>query len=202
MGKKDTNLEQNENKNEESQNANASQFQDNTASANDSNETDRKDANVGDDNKDNEVVNLKAEIEDWKNKYLRLMADFQNYQKRIEGEKAMFGAIANLSLIQDILEVFDDMTLALQDEALNVDSAKSSMKTAQDKLIAAAEKAGIERIEVKVGDEFNKETMEAITTTPVEDEKQKGKVVAVINSAFKYKDREGIIKAAKVIVGK
>jgi len=69
MGKKDTNLKQNENKNEESQNANASQFQDNTASANDSNETDRKDANVGDDTKDNEVVTLKAEIEVGKNKY-------------------------------------------------------------------------------------------------------------------------------------
>lgn len=142
------------------------------------------------------------ELEEQKLRYLQLMADFQNYQKRVEAEKSVFGAMANMSLIQDMLEVFDDINLALNDESLNFENAKSSMKSAQDKIVSSIERAGVERIEVKVGDDFNKETMEAISTFPVTDEAQKGKVIAVINSAFKYSDRDGILKPAKVIVGK
>jgi molecular chaperone GrpE len=142
------------------------------------------------------------ELEEQRKRYLQLMADFQNYQKRIEAEKAVFGAMANMGLIQDMLEVFDDINLALNDDNLDFDNAKSSMKSAQDKIVSSIERAGVERIEVNVGDEFNKDTMEAISTFSVEEEEKKGKVIAVINSAFKYKDRDGIIKAAKVIVGK
>jgi len=151
---------------------------------------------------ENKVEQLQNEMEEHKNKYIRLMADFQNYQRRVNEEKATFGAIANMSLIQDILEVFDDISLALQDDNLDLDQAKSSMKIAQDKLVSSIERTGVERIEVNQGDEFNKDTMEAISTIPVQEDDKKGKVVAVISSAFKYKGKDGIIKAAKVIVGK
>jgi molecular chaperone GrpE len=151
---------------------------------------------------DSELEVLKAEIETLKTKNLQLMADFQNFQRRMDGEKAMFGALANMSLIQDVLEVFDDLNMAVNDENLDLDNSKTSIKSAQDKLVSSIERAGVERINVNVGDEFNKDIMEAISTIPVQEEDKKGKVVAVISSAFKYRDRDGIIKAAKVVVGK
>jgi len=146
-------------------------------------------------------LDTNALIEEEKRKRLQLMSDFQNYQKRVEQEKAMFGAMANMSLIQEILEVFDDINLALSDAELTLEHATSSMKSAQDKLVTAIEMAGVERIPVSVGDDFDKEKMEAISTVPGDDS-QKGKVIAVISSAFKYKNKDGILKPTKVVVGK
>ncbi len=149
-----------------------------------------------------ELEQIKNELKDEKHKRLELMADFQNFQKRVENEKTTWAALANMSLIQELLEVYDDIQLALQDEHLTLDHAKASMKAAQDKLKVASEAAGIERIEVKVGDEFNKDRMEAVSTIAVKDEKQKNKVVAVISSAYKYKGKDFVLKPAKVVVGK
>ncbi|MFS8131373.1 MAG: nucleotide exchange factor GrpE [Candidatus Dojkabacteria bacterium] len=140
-------------------------------------------------------------VDEEKRKRLQLMSDFQNYQKRVEQEKAVFGAMANMSLIQEILEVFDDINLALSDNELTLEHAKSSMKSAQDKLVTAIDIAGVERIPVNIGDEFDKERMEAISTVPGTPEQQ-GKVIAVISSAFKYKNKDGVLKPAKVVVGK
>ncbi|BCX14133.1 MAG: hypothetical protein KatS3mg085_665 [Candidatus Dojkabacteria bacterium] len=128
------------------------------------------------------------------------MADFDNYKKRIEKEKATFGALTNLSLIQEILEVSDDIDLALNDEDLNLEGAKEALKTAKEKLNQSINLAGVEKIEIKKGDEFDKEIMEAISVIP--DENFKNKVIAVISSAYKYKGKDGVIRPARVIVGK
>lgn len=151
----------------------------------------------GDDkNEGNEML-----LENEKNARLQLMADFQNFRKRVEEERALFGAMANMSLIQDLFEVFDDLNLALNDGELDLKNAVESMRSAQQKIQTASEKAGVVRIETKVGDEFDKEFMEAISMIDAGAE-MKGKVIAVISSAMKFKDRDGVIKAAKVVVGK
>lgn len=142
-----------------------------------------------------------SQVEEEKRKRLQLMSDFQNYQKRVEQEKAIFGAMANMGLVQEMLEIFDDLNLAIADQELNLEHAKSSIKSAQDKLVTAIQTAGVERVDVKIGDNFNKEYMEAISTVPGTED-QKGKVIAVISSAFKYKNKEGVLKPAKVVVGK
>ncbi len=148
------------------------------------------------------IIELEEKIQDEMNKRLTLFSDFQNYQKRVEGEKALFGAMANMGLISSILEVHDDIQLALGDSDLNLENAKSSMKSAADKIVHTIASAGVETITVNIGDIFDKEKMEAVSMVPVQDENQKGKVIAVISSAYKYKDRDGIFKPAKVVVGK
>ncbi|MCA9386481.1 nucleotide exchange factor GrpE [Candidatus Dojkabacteria bacterium] len=148
----------------------------------------------------NELEQLQQELTEEKERRLRVMADFENFKKRIEGEKSMFGAMANMGLIQEILEINDDLQLAIDDSDLDLERAKSSITTAQEKLKATVRNAGIEAIEIKVGDDFDSSTMEAIQA--VEDEKNAGKVIAVITSAYKYADKDGILKPAKVIVGK
>lgn len=143
---------------------------------------------------------IKQELNEEKERRLRMMADFENFKKRIEQEKSMFGAIANMGLIQEILEINDDLQLAIDDAELDLERAKSSLQTAQEKIKSAAKNAGVETIEVNIGDDFDSSTMEAIQAVP--DEKNAGKVIAVISSAYKYTGRDGILKAAKVIVGK
>lgn len=133
-------------------------------------------------------------------KRIQIMADFENYKKRMEGERAMFGAIANIGLIKELLEISDDISLALGDESLDLDRSKESLSIAKEKLIAAAKASGVEKIEVNVGDEFNKEYMEAVSV--VENNEMKNKVIAVVSSAYKYSSNGSIIKSAKVIVGK
>jgi molecular chaperone GrpE len=155
--------------------------------------------NQGTSNENSE--NFKQMYENERNARIQLMADFQNFRKRTEKEKALFGAISNMGLINDILEVFDDINLALNDEQIDIEQAKNSMQSAQEKIVTAVEKVGVVRIAVNVGDEFNREVMEAISTIDAGEE-MKGKVIAVINSAMKYRDRDGIIKHAKVVVGK
>lgn len=136
-----------------------------------------------------------------RNKRLELLSDFQNFQKRIEIEKSAWGAISNMGLIKDILEVHDDIGLAILDEQPSLENAITSLKSAQDKLEAAASRAGIERISVEIGNDFDKEKMEAISTIDA-GESSKNKVIAVISSAYKYKNKDGIVSPAKVIVGK
>lgn len=147
-----------------------------------------------------EPASIENQLADEKNKRLQLMADFQNYKKRMDTERATFGAIANMGLIQEMLEIYDDLQMAMQDPDLDLDRAKSSMQNAQSKISAAVKSAGIEPIEVKVGDEFDKTKMEAIQA--VANEEMKNKVIAVISSAYRYVGQETILKAAKVIVGK
>jgi len=145
---------------------------------------------------------FQQKYEEEKQKRITLMADFQNYQRRVDNEKSTWGAMSNMSLIKDILEIFDDLEMAIIDESLNLDSAKSAVRSAQSKLIDSVSRSGIERIEVKIGDDFDKEKMEAVSTVAVQDESQKGKIIAVITSAYKYANKDFILKAAKVVVGK
>jgi molecular chaperone GrpE (heat shock protein) len=145
---------------------------------------------------------FKKKLEEEAQKRIQLMSDFQNYQRRVESEKAMFGAMASMGLIQEMLEIFDDLNLAITDENLDLDNAKSSIKSAQDKLTAAVKSAGVEKVDVQVGEAFDKERMEAISAIPVDDEDKKGKVIAVISSAYKYSGKTGVLKFAKVVVGK
>ncbi len=143
---------------------------------------------------------LQVQIDELKGQKLSLMADFENYKKRVEAERATFGAMANMSLIQDLLEVSDDISLALNDENVDILRAKEILNIAKDKLIGAAGKSGIAKVEINVGDDFDKEIMEAITVIP--DEKNKNKVIAVVSSAYKYSGSDKVLKHAKVIVGR
>lgn len=148
-----------------------------------------------------DLLRLQSQLEEERMKRIQVMADFQNYQKRIDQERSTWGAISNMALIRESLEIYDDLHLALNDENLSLEHAKISIKSAQDKLLVSVAAAGIEVIDIKVGDNFDKEKMEAVSTIEA-GEDQKNKVVAVVSSAFKYKDKEFILKPAKVVVGK
>jgi molecular chaperone GrpE len=141
--------------------------------------------------KSDECEKLKLDLAQEKGERLSLLAEFVNYKKRVEAEKGDFVVYANNVLLKQIIEVVDDF-----DRALKGTDSKDK------KLISLITSYGLESIEVKVGDEFSPENMEAITTSPVKDEKQHNKVVEVLQQGYINKQTGKSFKHAVVVIGK
>lgn len=148
------------------------------------------------------VAELETQLQQAREQILLARADLQNYRKRMEEERAKFGLLTNMQLVVQILEIIDDIQLALSDENTTDGRAKEMLLISQDKLIAALQIAGVEKVGINPGDKFDAQMMEAITTTPVTDQSQDNTVVAVISSAYRYAGQTNMLKTAKVIVGK
>ncbi len=85
------------------------------------------------------------EEEAFKDKYMRLMADFQNYKRRTEKEKSDVHAFANEKLVTDLLEVLDNFERALDQDA--AEGFKEGMALIFDQLNTVLKRAGMEEIE-------------------------------------------------------
>lgn len=94
-----------------------------------------------------------AEEEAWSMKYMRLMADFQNYKKRVEKEKSDIYTYANEKLITEFLTVIDNFERALEHECAD-ESYAEGMKMIFGQFIGALEKAGLEEIKA-LGEDFD-----------------------------------------------
>ena len=100
-----------------------------------------------------EKKELSPEDEALNVKYLRLMADFQNYKKRVEKEKSDIYTYANEKLITDFLTVIDNFERALEHECAD-ESYAEGMKLIFGQFIGALEKAGLEEIKA-LGEDFD-----------------------------------------------
>jgi molecular chaperone GrpE len=139
---------------------------------------------------------------DFKEKFLRANADFQNYKRRVEKERLIWMQTAQGSILNALLPIFDDLDRAIktgeekaEDEAEQVwlDGFKIIQKNAQKTL----KELGVE--EVDCSGEFDPELHEALVQ--VESDKHKeGDVVSVLNKGYKFK--ESILRHAKVSVAK
>lgn len=148
------------------------------------------------------VEELKKQMEQANTARLQVMADFENFRRRMEDERSKFGMVANMMLLQVIMEMIDEVDRASGDTEMTVERAKEVLALFKDKLVGAATSNGLQQIEVKPGDDFDSETMEAITSVPVEDKKMAGKVVDVISTGFKHTATGEVVKPAKVVTGK
>jgi molecular chaperone GrpE len=152
-----------------------------------------------------EISNLRkqmAELEKEKEAKLEIMADFQNYRKRMEKEKASFGLMTNVQIVNDVLDVLDDVKRVIEDDQKDINRCQQMFTIVKDKLLATIESVGIDMIEVKQGDAFDSSKMEAVGTITVASIDDHNKVVGVIQPAYKYADKDQMLRMAKVIVGK
>lgn len=147
-----------------------------------------------------ETANTAAAAEeiDWKDKYMRLSAEFDNFRKRTLKEKMDLLAFGGEDVIVAILPVLDDFERAIEamDKSDNIDSARQGMHLIQQKLVDTLQKKGVECIESN-GADFDTDLHEAITKFPSED--QKGKVIDTVQKGYKLKDK--VIRFCKVVVG-
>jgi molecular chaperone GrpE len=143
---------------------------------------------------------MQQQYDDLNDSYLRLHADFDNYRKRTMKEKADISRSGGERVLSDIIPLVDDFERALKalHEAEEKDSILEGIDLIYQKFVAFLEQHGVREIE-SVGLPFDPDKFEAVTTVPVADESQKGKVVDCIQKGYSLNDK--VIRFPKVIVG-
>ena len=129
-------------------------------------------------------------------KYLRLMADFQNYKRRTEKEKSDIYAFANEKIVSELLNVIDNFERAL-DAGNEGDSFVEGMNLIFKQLQGVLEKAGVVEIEA-LGQDFDPNFHHAVLTEDSA-EYESGKVTAVLQKGYLLNDkviRPSMVKVA------
>ena len=149
--------------------------------------------------KSNKNEDLKVELQEAKDKYLRLYSEFENYRRRTSKEKIEMIDSANKDLLKEILPISDDFERAIKSssDSKNIID-EEGVNLIYQKLKGILEKHNLKKMDIKVGDDFNSELHEAITSTP-SDKKLTGKIVDVIEDG--YMIGEKILRFGKVVIG-
>lgn len=150
---------------------------------------------------DGEVEKLKAEVQEQKDKYLRLFAEFDNYKRRTAKERIELMQTAGREVITSLLDVLDDCDRAeKQIQSTNdLTQIKEGVQLVFNKLRSALQSKGLKAME-SVKTDFNVEKHEAITEIPAPSPELKGKVVDEVTKGYYLNDK--IIRHAKVVIGK
>ncbi len=138
---------------------------------------------------------LEERIEELESSLKRVMADFDNYRKRMNNEKKKLIALANESMVSDLLSVIDDFERALEnDNALD----KEGLEMIFRKFKSALKEHGLENLECE-GKDFDPNYHECIISEEVEEEEH-DKVLEEIQKGYLL--NSNLIRPAKVKVGK
>ena len=141
-----------------------------------------------------------AKIADLNDKYLRKVAEFENYRKRTLKEKAELILNGGEKVITKILPVIDDFERAMANGKTTDDPAvlREGMELIFKKLMKVLEGEGVERIETEDKD-FNTDFHEAIAMVPGMGDDKKGKVIDCAQTGYTLNGK--VIRYAKVAVG-
>lgn len=139
---------------------------------------------------DLEIENLKNEAEEYKNRYLRALADYQNFEKRVKDEKEEIRSFANKNLILKILPFLDNLDKA---EIFIKDKGLSMIK---DHFYQILKSEGVEELDL-LGREYDPHLAEAVDVIPG---KQDNIIVEVLRKGYKYHGE--ILRVAQVKVSK
>lgn len=148
-----------------------------------------------------ELDQIKADLADQKDKYLRLLAEFENFKRRTAKERIDLIQTAGKDVIVSLLDVLDDCDRAEKQLNTSDDIAvqKEGIQLVFNKIRSTMQAKGLVAME-SVNKDFNVELHEAITEIPAANNKMKGKVVDEVTKGYFLNDK--IIRFAKVVVGK
>ncbi len=155
------------------------------------------------DPKDKEIAELKEKVRELEDKYLRTIADFDNFKKRMEREKAEAIAYASESFARDLLPVIDSLELAINSleeidgEEEIVNKMKEGINLTIEQFKKAFEKHGIKVIDIEEG--FNPHFHEAVMQVD-SDQHEKGEIVQVFQKGYMIKDR--VLRPTMVSIAK
>lgn len=173
------------------------------AAQEDAGETDSEAANGTEQEPEEEKTPLEKaeeEIAVLKDKYLRSVAEFDNYRKRTLKEKTELILNGSEKAVTAILPILDDMERAIENSAKTDDPAvlKEGMELILQKFIKALEGMGVKKIDTADAD-FNTDFHEAIAMVPGMGDDKKGKVLDCVQTGYMLNDK--VIRHAKVAVG-
>jgi molecular chaperone GrpE len=143
---------------------------------------------------------LQMELDEQKDKYLRLVAEYDNYRKRNAKERLELMQTANKEVIISMLDVMDDCDRAEQQIKLSEDVTviKEGIQLVFAKMRTTLISKGVKEME-SIGSPFDVELHEAITEIPAPNDELKGKVMDQIQKGYYLNDK--LIRFAKVVVG-
>lgn len=149
---------------------------------------------------ENEVTKLTNELDAQKDKYLRLVAEFDNFKRRNAKERMELIQTASKDVITSLLDVLDDCDRAeKQMDSDDPEQIKGGVQLVFNKLRTSLQSKGLKPMD-SIDTEFDVHKHEAIAEVPVQDESKKGKVIDEIVKGYYLNDK--LIRFAKVIVGK
>ena len=131
-------------------------------------------------------------------RYMRLMAEFQNFKRRAAKEKTDIHAYANERIIGDLLPVLDNFERALETETEDVEGYAKGMQLIFEQLKTALEKAGLKEIEA-IGLDFDPNVHNAVMTDNTEDF-ENDKISKVLQKGYTLNDK--VIRPSMVAVNK
>jgi molecular chaperone GrpE len=147
-----------------------------------------------------EVEKLKAEIAELKDKYLRQVAEFDNFRRRTAKERIEMIQTAGKEVITSLLDALDDCDRAEKQLQASEDGIlKEGIQLVFNKLRNTLQSKGVKPMQT-IGTDFNPDQHEAITEIPAPTEEMKGKIIDEVQKGYYMNDK--IIRFAKVVVGK
>ena len=148
-----------------------------------------------------EIEKKDIEIQELKDKHLRLYSEFDNFRRRTQKEKLELYKTAGEDIFKALLPVMDDFERAKKsmEESNDYDSLKVGVDLIYSKFLHIFKSNDVEPMTDVVGSTFDSEIHEAITQVPAPSEDLKGKVVDVVEQGYTLKDK--VIRFAKVVVG-
>ena len=144
------------------------------------------------------LVAAQNEAEQWKDKYIRLVAEFENYKKRTLKEKSELILNGSEKTVAAILPILDDFERATADKTEDPQAIKEGFELIYKKFLKALETLGVNKIETDNAD-FNVDYHEAIAMVPGMGDDKKGKVIDCVQTGYTLNDK--VIRHAKVAVG-
>ena len=141
----------------------------------------------------------KAEEIDWRDKYLRLQAEFDNFRKRTLREKMALIESGGSDVWKAVLPVLDDMerAIAASEKSEDISALREGEKLIYNKFVDIMRQKGVVEVEA-LNTEFNPDLHEAVARFAAGEEKS-GKVIDVVQRG--YKQGEQVLRYTKVVVG-
>lgn len=140
---------------------------------------------------ENEIKEVNIEETDWKDSYLRLRADFENYKKRTSKEKEELKLKTKIETLQSVLEIDNDLHIA--QKSIKDSKSIGAVKVITDKLTKFLESKGFEEIQTETYDSDLHEVISVLETG-------KEEIVDVVSKGWKLNGQ--IVKYPKIILSK
>ena len=164
------------------------------------NKEDKSESEEKEETLEDKLSAAEAKVAELQDKYLRQVAEFDNYRKRTLKEKAELILNGGEKTITAILPILDDMERALKnmDKAQDVPAVKEGVELIFQKFIKILGEQGVKKIETEMAD-FNTDLHEAIAQVPAASDDQKGKVIDCVKTGYTLNEK--VIRHAQVAVG-
>jgi molecular chaperone GrpE len=146
------------------------------------------------------IAKAASEVAEWKDKYLRLYSEYENFRRRTQREKADLILNAGQDVLAKMVPTLDDFQRAEKAVATSTDveAIKDGISLVHHKLRSTLEQMGVKPMNAK-GNPFNPDLHEAITQIPAPTPEQKGIVLDEVELGYMLNDKP--LRFAKVVIG-